>query len=281
MDIPAVSFLGRRLFWWPIGRKARIANRFVACLLLLCVLFLSGCTVFKNVASTVILEPAEYSWKKDRKQSLKVYRQWAEQEWRRYCLQERRHHHRDFEAGFKDGFVDYVYAGGSGEPPPIPPRRLWNVEQRNPRGHQAATEWFAGYRLGADLAGEAGYRERATLQSSLFLFGPCEDCSAQDSSYLESNPRPLPAMVEPAEEMPRATPLPEPTLPVPEAEDDSPPVESSPAEKPEVDPEDLFGGSHMTREVQHGQEMLSGRGRTLSQGKSTETVFRAGLKMVR
>src|SRR5262245_40493593 len=29
--------------------------------------------------------------------------------------------------GFRQGFVDYLNAGGTGEPPPVPPRKYWGV----------------------------------------------------------------------------------------------------------------------------------------------------------
>jgi hypothetical protein len=73
----------------------------------------------------------------------------------------------EFEKGFKDGFADYVYAGGTGEPPPVPPRCFWNIDYRTPKGHQAVEDWFAGFRRGATAAREGGYREVGTTHSSL------------------------------------------------------------------------------------------------------------------
>ena len=108
----------------------------------------------------------------DRDHSVEVYRSWADQAWGEQlatdsgqCVQGA------YAAGFKDGFVDYVYGGGSGEPPPVPPRPFWNVDLRNPNGHTEATDWFAGYRHGAQVAREEGYRKRALIPSSLFLLG--------------------------------------------------------------------------------------------------------------
>lgn len=108
----------------------------------------------------------------DRKRSVEVYRTWADRAWREQCSSDPEQClSQAYVAGFKDGFVDYVYGGGSGEPPPVPPRPFWNVEERNPRGHLAATDWFAGYRHGAQVAREEGYRERALVPSSMFLLG--------------------------------------------------------------------------------------------------------------
>src|SRR5207253_2309767 len=62
---------------------------------------------------------------------------------------------------------DYLYAGGSGEPPPLPPRYYWKTRYETAEGHQAIADWFAGYRLGAAMAQESGYREWVTIPSSL------------------------------------------------------------------------------------------------------------------
>jgi hypothetical protein len=72
----------------------------------------------------------------------------------------------DFAHGFKDGFADYVYAGGTGEPPPLPPRYYWKTRYETPQGHQAIADWFAGFRLRAELARESGYRELVMIPSS-------------------------------------------------------------------------------------------------------------------
>lgn len=73
----------------------------------------------------------------------------------------------DYVAGFRDGFVDYVYAGGTGEPPPVPPRRYWNVGLRSPGGKARANDWFAGFRHGARSAHDGGYREMGTVRGML------------------------------------------------------------------------------------------------------------------
>ena len=72
----------------------------------------------------------------------------------------------DFVSGFRDGFADYLYAGGTGEPPPLPPRPYWRITYETPEGHQAIEDWFAGFRLGAAIARGSGYRELVTIPSS-------------------------------------------------------------------------------------------------------------------
>src|SRR5262245_57949923 len=37
--------------------------------------------------------------------------------------------------GFKDGFTDFVLAGGTGQPPPVPPPHYWKSCYLTPQGH--------------------------------------------------------------------------------------------------------------------------------------------------
>jgi hypothetical protein len=153
-----------------------------------------GCQICVNARRTIFREPSEFCWKADRKRSIKTYRAWADEAWCRalssgadLCLSDH------YAAGFKDGFVDYVYAGGNGEPPPVPPRRFWNVSERNVTGQNAGTEWFAGFRHGSQVARQEGYRDRATIKSSIGDLDLIESCLA-DACQQE-----LPATSAPAE----------------------------------------------------------------------------------
>ncbi|HXG09750.1 MAG TPA: hypothetical protein VNK04_08170 [Gemmataceae bacterium] len=74
---------------------------------------------------------------------------------------------RDYARGFKDGFLDYLEAGGTGEPPPVPDKRYWGVHYQTVEGHQAMEDWFAGYRHGAAAAQQSGLREVIMLPVSL------------------------------------------------------------------------------------------------------------------
>ncbi len=78
----------------------------------------------------------------------------------------------DYISGFKDGFVDYLEAGGTGEPPPLPPARYWKVRYQTPTGLHAAEEWFAGFRDGAAAARASGTREGVVLPLALHSPGP-------------------------------------------------------------------------------------------------------------
>jgi hypothetical protein len=150
-----------------------------------CVL-LVGCTPCDLVERTIHWEPSAFWWKSDRERSRATYRVWAEEAWSQDgvgCVADGCSG-RDYKAGFMDGFVDFVFAGGTGEPPPLPPRTFWNLDLRLPAGRERANQWFAGYRHGSRVARESGYRALAQVQSSLCgppvisPYGPHADGSA-------------------------------------------------------------------------------------------------------
>jgi hypothetical protein len=87
----------------------------------------------------------------------------ARETWRKLWEQERRQapdkpYPHDFARGFVEGYVDYLDAGGSGEPPRAAPFRYRLLKYKNPAGVQAAEEWFAGFRYGASAAEASGLR---------------------------------------------------------------------------------------------------------------------------
>jgi hypothetical protein len=63
-----------------------------------------------------------------------------------------------YEEGFLHGFVDYMEAGGNGQPPVVPPwqyRRPWF---QTPEGYAAIQDWYAGFSSGAATAQASGLR---------------------------------------------------------------------------------------------------------------------------
>ena len=68
-----------------------------------------------------------------------------------------------YERGFKEGFADYLQFGGTGNPPPLPPRDYWQREYQTPVGQQLINDWFAGFHLGAETAKLSGHREQITV----------------------------------------------------------------------------------------------------------------------
>ncbi|HEX2473432.1 MAG TPA: hypothetical protein VHK01_01725, partial [Lacipirellulaceae bacterium] len=139
--------------------------------LVACCVSAMGCTICQQARRTLWQEPAAYSWKHDRRRSAEAYLLWANAE-----LAEEASRcpdlfgDPDYIMGFRDGFVDFVWAGGTGEPPPIPPRQFWNVMLRSPNGKARANLWFDGYRHGAAVARDGGYRDLGRVHSSLVGF---------------------------------------------------------------------------------------------------------------
>jgi hypothetical protein len=72
-------------------------------------------------------------------------------------------HSKHYARGFKCGFEDYLFAGGSGDPPLFPPQEYWGVGYETPDGYLQIQDWFAGYRQGAAAARESGYRQFVIL----------------------------------------------------------------------------------------------------------------------
>lgn len=202
-----------------------------------------GCSVWQQARRTLLNEPGQYSWKWDRGRSLKTYRQWADEAWaeaRSGCPEVAGDD--DYALGFRDGFVDFVYAGGDGEPPPMPPRKFWNVSMRNPAGAAGAAQWFAGYRHGAQVARDGGYRENGIVPSS-FRLGPA-NWSEEESPHAlplgEDLGPPSETLPEPGatedyyeEMLPPEAPANASDAPMPEGEDSTPTLPTPELSAPE------------------------------------------------
>ncbi len=119
-----------------------------------------------NVHQTLVVEPKLFNWKVDQVASRELYAKWAERAWQESGIASAPCHSPNYSWGFREGFVEYVYAGGNGEPPAAPPRALWKAGWRTRSGKQAADAWFAGYRHGAMVAHEGGFRDQAVLRTS-------------------------------------------------------------------------------------------------------------------
>lgn len=83
----------------------------------------------------------------------------AAEAWEQLCRSSGRKHSDPYGDGFREGFVDYVEAGGTGEPPYLPPFRYRLTKYRTADGIRAVEEWYAGFRHGAAVARESGLRE--------------------------------------------------------------------------------------------------------------------------
>lgn len=126
----------------------------------------SGCRLAQNAWLTSVAEPIHYSRNLDDKFSHKRFRQMANaalDEARAIERAERDDYYcdpfsYDYEQGFIDGFTEYLAAGGTGEPPPLPPRKYWRGKFQNPAGQQQIQDWFNGYRHGVAVAQVGDYR---------------------------------------------------------------------------------------------------------------------------
>lgn len=118
--------------------------------------------------------------------------------------------------GFKKGFVDYLQAGGCGEPPVVPPWKLRKPRYETPEGVRAVEDWFAGFRHGAQVAQASGYRELVIAP----VAGP-------PPAYLPRDPRPQ------ADDMPL---LPPPRRQPPDADGWLPPIRQGPVQIRDAQP---------------------------------------------
>src|SRR5262249_20791963 len=90
---------------------------------------------------------------------------WASEAWREVALSGA--YSSDYADGFKEGFAEYLYQGGNGEPPVMAPPRYRRIGYQTAEGHRAVEDWFAGYRHGASEAGARGWRQWIVGPSSL------------------------------------------------------------------------------------------------------------------
>lgn len=137
--------------------------------MLLCTSLQTGCTIWQSTRRTLRQEPHEFSWEHDRGTSKTLYLSWADTAWqeaRGYATPENQSSY-DYEWGFREGFAEYCYAGGNGEPPGAPPRPYWHAFKRMSPERNKVDQWYSGYRHGAKVARTGGYREQAILRSPL------------------------------------------------------------------------------------------------------------------
>lgn len=157
--VDASAFVSGARRWWTAGLIAGV-------------LMANGCSVCYQARRTMCDELSAYSASGDRRRSVKTYRALADRAWcdeRQACPTLPASE--PYALGFSDGFTSFAFAGGSGEPPPVPPRQFWNVSCRTAEGKAAADDWFAGYRHGARVARAGGFRDAAVVHSSLAWSG--------------------------------------------------------------------------------------------------------------
>lgn len=201
---------------------------------------LSGCSVWQYARLVNVHERKLYCEEADSEISMATYRSWADEAWAETgaccpesCLAG------DYAWGFREGFAQFVYAGGDGEPPAMPPRPYWQTDQRTPEGATRVTSWFEGYRHGARVAREGGYREATTVRLSASL-KDCDACGCPDGQCALPTATPAPA-AGPTLEAPEAIPTPgEVVIPLAEPASDEdlwlPSLEESEPTTPALEP---------------------------------------------
>jgi hypothetical protein len=95
----------------------------------------------------------------DQRNFVKYVRQRADEAWAAICRESGNAYSIHYAEGFREGFIDYVEAGGSGEPPYLPPLRYRLTKARSPEGIAAVEDWYSGFRHGASIARGSGLRE--------------------------------------------------------------------------------------------------------------------------
>jgi hypothetical protein len=93
------------------------------------------------------------------------FRRMAADVWVKVCAD--KDYSRAYERGFKDGFVEFLDADGTGNPPAAPPwwfRQSWFL---TPARQQDIEDWLEGFRHGTLAAQETGYREVVTVPLGL------------------------------------------------------------------------------------------------------------------
>jgi len=147
-----------------LPRTPTLRLKFAHCVFGLCLLG-PGCDLAGTAAHNVI---AEFHQAAEDHHEHARNRRIARQAWDEFCgAHGGQPFSDDYADGFQQGFADYLYAGGNGEPPPLPPRQYWKARYQTPEGYQAMEDWFAGFRSGAAAAQQSGYRQYVTLPSSL------------------------------------------------------------------------------------------------------------------
>jgi len=150
-----------------------------------------GCSPLGHAARTTIFEPTEFPRRLDDLVDGIRNRKLAEAAWDQFQAENADDDYScDFALGFKAGYADFLYAGGTGAPPPVPPRYYWRPEFESPQGHIAIRDWFEGFRRGAAIAKQTGYRELVTLPSSVALPSPVPP--APQSPAAGTLPEPVP-----------------------------------------------------------------------------------------
>ncbi|MCA9264854.1 MAG: hypothetical protein KDA60_13435 [Planctomycetales bacterium] len=126
----------------------------------------TGCRLFEAAWQTSVVEPLHFTRCRYERQSRGWFTDLAMEAFEQARMDARAQldnytcepYSADFQAGFLDGFVDYLEAGAIGDPHPLLPRKYWKAKFQNPAGHQAMDDWVRGFQYGAERAEASNYR---------------------------------------------------------------------------------------------------------------------------
>ena len=154
-------------------------------MLALCILT-TGCQLASNAVHNITFEVKRVTAEVVEHRKLE---QLARESWEKLrTTEDHRAHPKEFAEGFKDGFVDYLQFGGSGQPPFVPPKHYWGSYYHTPDGYRAIEDWFAGFRFGAATAQQSGYRKWVTMPSALTTEPPPPPVFSAVPEYLRPAP---------------------------------------------------------------------------------------------
>lgn len=133
-----------------------MSSRIAFALFLFCP-FASGCGVF-GLGTSNLFDEAKLI--RDSRYEKLRYACLAHEAWQKVKAGSRsRTYSAAYGEGFQAGFADYLYAGGCGEPPALPPKRYRHFHAESPAGTDALQHWYEGFRHGAVVAHESGLRQ--------------------------------------------------------------------------------------------------------------------------
>lgn len=172
----------------PTEAHRALRGQLVVGVLLSCLMG-SGCNLVVNATRNACNEPCRLAteYKERISHCMLADRAWARIQKESPDISYSGH----YAAGFKAGFTDYLWAGGSGSPPPLPPRRYWKFRYESLDGYQDIQDWFDGYRHGSAAAEHSGYRDTITVPTSL-LQATNAEFGLGDQHALHENVSPLP-----------------------------------------------------------------------------------------
>src|SRR5207245_1660358 len=127
------------------------------CCVIGCCALMSGCNLFVSAARNLCFEATLRT--SDCTERVRE-RRLAKSAWDEHCATNPTvAYAADYKAGFEAGYIDFLNAGGSGEPPAVAPKRYWTKRNESPAGQQSAWDWFAGFQDGAAAARASGQRQ--------------------------------------------------------------------------------------------------------------------------